>query len=196
MIKEDMYEHMSLFSDSWNCSRGVALHKLMRFITLAAAGHGWLNFMGNEFGHPEWIDDENYAHRQWHLPETTHLKYSKLAAFDRNMLKFVREHLEQFGRGPRFCHIHEKDRILAFERGKLLFVFNFHELRAQDNLALMVTPGKYTEILSSDELVYAGHGNLSTRRPGEHFSDPASGAFEQRITLYMPPLTGLALVRG
>ena len=196
MIKSDMYEHMSVFSDSWKCSRGVALYKLMRFISLAAAGHGWLNFMGNEFGHPEWVDDEHYAHRQWHLAETTHLKYSKLDAFDRNMLRLVREHFGQFRRGPRFRYIHEEDRILAFERGKLLFVFNFHELRAQEQLALMVTPGKYTEIFSSDELVYAGHGNLSTRRPSEHFSDPASGVFEQRITLYMPPLTGLALARG
>jgi 1,4-alpha-glucan branching enzyme len=151
--------------------------------------------MGNEFGHPEWIDDEDYACRQWHLAETTHLKYSKLDAFDRNMLKLVQEHMEQFKRGPRFRHIHEEDRILAFERGKLLFVFNFHELQAQRHLALMVTPGKYTEIFSSDELAYAGYGNVSTRTPDEHFSDPASGAFEQRITLYVPPLTGLALLR-
>ncbi|MCL1984881.1 MAG: alpha amylase C-terminal domain-containing protein [Betaproteobacteria bacterium] len=195
MIKEDMYEHMSVFSDSWKCSRGVALHKLMRFSTLAAAGQGWLNFMGNEFGHPEWIDAEGYAHRQWHLAETTHLKYSKLDAFDRGMLKLVREYPEEFRRGPRFRYIHEEDRILAFERGKLLFIFNFHELQTQNHLALMVTPGKYMEIFSSDEFAYAGHGNLSTRIPGEHFSDPASGIFEQRITLYMPPLTGLALAR-
>jgi 1,4-alpha-glucan branching enzyme len=152
--------------------------------------------MGNEFGHPEWLDDEDYAHRQWHLAETTHLKYARLDAFDSGMLGLVREHLGQFGRGTRFRYIHEEDRILAFERGSLLFVFNFHEMHAQSHLALMVTPGKYTEIFSSDELAYAGHGNLSTRTPGEHFSDPASGAIEQRITLYMPPLTGLALVRG
>jgi len=195
MIKEDMYEHMSVFSDSWKCSRGMALHKLTRFVTLATAGQGWLNFMGNEFGHPEWIDSEDYDHRQWHLAETTHLKYSKLDAFDRNMLKLVREYPEQFKRGPRFRHIHEEDRLLAFERGTLLFVFNFHELLAQNHLALMVTPGKYTEIFSSDELAYAGYGNLSTRAPSEHFSDPASGMCEQRITLYMPPLTGLALLR-
>jgi len=196
MIKDDMYTHMSVFSDSWKCSRGVALHKLMRFITLGSAGQGWLNFMGNEFGHPEWIDAEDYAHRQWHLAETTHLKYSKLDAFDRNLLRLVREYPEQFQRGPRFRYIHEEERILAFERGTLLFVFNFHELQAQKHLDLMVTPGKYTEIFSSDELAYAGHGNLSTRTPGEHFSDAASGVLEQRITLYVPPLAGLALVRG
>jgi 1,4-alpha-glucan branching enzyme len=196
MIKEDMYEHMSVFSDSWKCSRGVALHKLTRFATLAAAGQGWLNFMGNEFGHPEWIDDEDYACRQWHLAETTHLKYAKLDAFDRDMLKLVREHLEQFRRVPRFRRLHEEDRSLAFGRGSLLFIFNFHELRAQKHLELMVTPGKYTEIFSSDERAYAGYGNLSVRTPGEHFSDPASGVFEQRIELYVPPLTGLALLRG
>lgn len=197
LIGDDMYEHMSMFSNSWKNSRGVALHKLMRFVTLATAGQGWLNFMGNEFGHPEWIDDEAYAHRQWHLAETGHLKYSKLDAFDRAMLGLVREHGGDFKKSPHFRFIHEEDRLLAFERGRLLFVFNFHETRPQSALNLMVTPGKYTEILSSDELAYAGYGNLSVKRAaGGHFSDPSSGATEQRITLYLPPLTALALLRG
>jgi 1,4-alpha-glucan branching enzyme len=124
------------------------------------------------------------------------LKYSRLDAFDRDMLKLVRAHLLQFGRGPHLRRVHEEDRVLAFERGKLLFIFNFHEMRAQEHLDLMVTPGKYTEIFSSDERAYAGHGNVSVRTLTEHFSDPASGSLEQRITLYVPPLTGLALLRG
>jgi 1,4-alpha-glucan branching enzyme len=195
LIGEDMYEHMSVFSDSWKTSRGVALHKLMRFVTLASAGHGWLNFMGNEFGHPEWLDDDAYGHRQWHLAETGHLKYSRLDAFDRDMLALVRDHSEQFGKIPRLRLMHEDDRLLAFERGTLLFVFNFHETRPQDALHVMATPGKYTECLSSDETAYAGHGNLSAGAAGAHFSDPSSGSLEQRVTLYLPPLTALALTR-
>lgn len=197
LIGEDMYEHMSVSGDSWKTSRGVALHKLMRLVTLAAAGWGWLNFMGNEFGHPEWIDDEAYAHRQWHLAEIGHVKYAGLDAFDRAMLGLVRSYGEDFRKKPRFRHVHEEDRLLAFERGHLLFVFNFHELKPQDTLDLMVTPGKYTEILSSDEPAYAGHGNLSVGRgTEEHFSDPASGSLEQRVTLYLPPLAALTLLRG
>ena len=188
---------MSRFTDSWNTSRGLALYKLMRLVTLTTAAHGYLNFMGDEFGHPEWIDGEAYAHRQWHLTEQNDLKYADLATFDRDcLLEIVRRHLEQFRDQARLRHLNEEDRTLAFERGRLLCVFNFHELRSQPSLELWTTPGKYVETLSTDEDRYAGHGNLAAADPPvEHFSDPASGATEQRITLYLPPLTALVLVR-
>ena len=32
--------------------RGIALHKMIRLITMGLGGEGYLNFMGNEFGHP------------------------------------------------------------------------------------------------------------------------------------------------
>lgn len=194
LIGPDMYEHMSRFSDSWNTSRGVALHKLMRLTTLGAAGHGYLTFMGNEFGHPEWIDDEDYAHRQWHLRDTSHLKYGGLGAFDRDMLALVARYPEAFREQPQFRYIHEEHRILAFQRRDLLFVFNFHDTRSSPTLSFAVPPGNYVEILSSDEPLYAGHGNVSTLRgPVEHFSRPLPDG--HMISLYVPPLLGLVLER-
>lgn len=197
LIGEDMYTHMSCFSDSWKTSRGIALFKLMRLLTLSTAGHGYLNFMGNEFGHPEWIDGEAYAHRQWHLADQDFLKYYKLWNFDKACLHgVVRDYLEDFRSQPRWRLDHDAMRILAFERGNLLFVFNFHETQAQKALQVRVAPGKYVEVLSSDEETFAGHGNVVTSQPPvEHFSDPASGEFEQSITLYVPPMVALVLRR-
>ncbi len=198
LIGDEMHTHMSRFTDSWNTSRGLALYKLMRLATLTTAAHGYLNFMGDEFGHPEWIDGEAYAHRQWHLTERDDLKYADLAAFDRDcLLHIVRRHPEQFREQVRLRHLDEEDRILAFERGRLFCAFNFHELRSRPSLEVWTTPGKYVETLSTDEDRYAGHSNLTvTEPPVEHFSDPASGATEQRITLYLPPLTALVLLRA
>ena len=93
-----------------------------------------------------------------------------------------------------FRFIHEEKRLLAFERGQLLFAFNFHELEAQKGLRFAVSPGKYAELLSSDEIRFAGHGNLAVKNPPtEHFTAPLPGRYEGDITLYLPPLVGLVL---
>ncbi|MDR2726789.1 MAG: alpha amylase C-terminal domain-containing protein, partial [Deltaproteobacteria bacterium] len=200
LIGDEMYTMMSCFSSTWKTSRGIALYKLMRLVTLSTAGHGWLNFMGDEFGHPEWIDAGAYGHRQWHLPESSHVKYAGLAAFDRDILAGIaQEHAAAFPCAPLLRHLHEADRTLAFERGPLLLVFNFHELSAQPRLDLWVTPGKYVEKLSTDAMRYAGHGNLEVGQPPlEHFSESGHGPgweTTQRVRLYLPPLTALVLRR-
>ncbi|MDE5831628.1 MAG: alpha amylase C-terminal domain-containing protein, partial [Desulfovibrio sp.] len=175
-----------------------AFYKLLRLITLGAADAGYMNFMGAEFGHPEWLDAEEHAHRQWHLADQPDLKYSGLAAFDKaELVNLVAGHLKDFLDRPMFRYIHEDSRLLAFERGRLLFVFNFNETQAQQNMLFAVTPGKYVEILSSDELRFAGHGNLTvTDPPLEHFTTPIPGRWEQDISLYMPPMAALVLERA
>lgn len=197
LLGDDMYSYMSVFNDSWNVSRGLAFFRLMRLLTLSSADAGYLNFMGNEFGHPEWLDAEEHAHRQWHLADQPDLKYSGLAAWDKAQLKdMVARHLADFQKNPLFRFIHEDWRILAFERGRLLFVFNFHETEAREGLLFAVTPGKYVEILSSDEKRFAGHGNLQIAIPPlEHFTIPLSYRPEQDIELYMPPMVALVLYR-
>ncbi|MDR3358891.1 MAG: alpha amylase C-terminal domain-containing protein [Desulfovibrio sp.] len=196
LIGADMYDHMSVFTDTWKTSRGLAFYRLMRLVTLCAADAGYLNFMGNEFGHPEWLDDESHAHRQWHLAERDDLKYAGLAAWDRAQMTLVAEYLPDFQKQPRFLFIHEDDRILAFERGRLLFAFNFHELQAKTDLIFAVTPGKYVERLSSDEIAFAGKGNLCVGTPPvEHFTRVLRHRYEQDVTLYLPPLTALVLYR-
>lgn len=197
LMGDDMYYYMALSTDNWNVSRSLAFWKLMRLITLATADAGYLNFMGNEFGHPEWLDAEEHAHRQWHLSDQKDLKYAGLGAWDKAELKdLVGKHLEDFLQPPMFRYIHEEDRILTFERGRLLFVFNFNETQARENLLFAVTPGKYVEILSSDEKKFSGHGNLKIgRAPLEHFTIPIEGRWEQDIKLYMPPMVALVLNR-
>lgn len=197
LMGDDMYRFMAVFTDNWKVSRSLAFYKLMRLITLCTADAGYLNFMGNEFGHPEWLDAEEHAHRQWHLAEQPDLKYSGLAAFDMAELNdIVGKHLKDFKNQPMFRFIHEDWRILAFERGRLLFVFNFHETEARQDLLFAVTPGKYVEILSTDEKRFAGHDNLKiTVPPLEHFTIPLNYRPEQDISLYMPPMTALVLHR-
>ena len=195
-----MYTGMGLAAEDWKISRGLAFYRLMRFITLATADAGYLNFMGNEFGHPEWLDAEAHAHRLWRLAERSDLKYAALAAWDKaQLLELVRPFLCNFSTAPLFRYIHEDKRLLAFERGRLLLAFNFHELTPNSDVTFGVTPGRYVELLSSDEPRFAGHGNLDPRsRPTEHFTRP--GGFTPKtgledITLYLPPLVGLALYR-
>ena len=195
LLGDDMYHYMSVGTESWNVSRGLAFYRLMRLITLATADAGYLNFMGNEFGHPEWLDAEAHAHRQWYLADRPDLKYVGLAAWDKAQLwDLAAAHMEDFQQAPLFRFIHEEERLLAFERGRLLFAFNFHELEARQDLTFAVTPGKYVELLSSDEARFAGHGNLSvTRPPVEHFTRPLPDRHEQDVTLYLPPLVALVL---
>jgi 1,4-alpha-glucan branching enzyme len=100
LIGEDMYNHMWIDDDNSKVARGIALHKMIRLITLCTASHGYLNFMGNEFGHPDWIDfpregnnwSFKYARRQWHLTDDVHLKYNLLAQFDRDMIALAKTH--------------------------------------------------------------------------------------------------------
>lgn len=197
LIGDDMYRYMAVYTDKWNVSRGLAFYKLMRLITLCTADAGYLNFMGNEFGHPEWLDAEEHAHRQWHLADQKDLKYSGLAQFDKaELCDIVAGHLKDFHEPPLFRFIHEDWRIIAFERGRLLFVFNFHETEARQDLLFAITPGKYVELLSTDEKRFAGHGNLEIQEPPlEHFTIPLSYRWEQDIKLYLPPMTALVLHR-
>jgi len=197
IIGDGMYTHMSPFNASWSTTRGTALYRLMRGMTMLSADAGFLNFMGDEFGHPEWLDDGEHAHRQWHLADDEVSFYAGLARWDRALLReIVGECLPAFRQPPLFRYIHEERRLIAFERGNLLCVFNFHETLSQSSLTFRVTPGKYVEALSSDETRFGGCGNLdSGPKAVEHFSDAGSGIDLQNVTVYLPALTALILRR-
>ncbi len=198
LLHDDMYQYMAVGTDTWNVSRGLAFYRLMRLLTLTTADAGYLNFMGCEFGHPEWLDAEEHAHRQWRLADDTQLKYAALAQWDKaQLLGLVQRFLADFQQHPLFRFIHEDKRLLAFERGRLLVVVNMHETQAQNDLIFAVTPGKYVEILSSDETAFAGHGNLHvTHPPQEHFTSPLPYRNEGDIQLYLPPMVALVLYRA
>ena len=133
MGDEDMYWHMGKDDRHERISRAIALHKMLRLITCAAGGDGYLNFMGNEFGHPEWIDfpregngwSYKYARRQWHLADDVNLKYGYLQNFDSAMLSFLaRAGLRN--KPVRFLFVHEDRKVIAFAKGGYTFIFNFH----------------------------------------------------------------------
>lgn len=166
LMDKEMYTHMSVLSEpSAIIDRGLALHKMIRFITHSLGGEGYLNFEGNEFGHPEWLDfpragnnsSFHYCRRQWNLVDDDLLKYKFLNSFDAAM-----EHLEskyQWLSAPQ-AYIslkHEGDKVIVYERAGLLFVFNFHPSNSYTDYRVGVeTPGTYRVVLDSDSEEFGG----------------------------------------
>jgi 1,4-alpha-glucan branching enzyme len=199
-----MYHHMHRDDPDPAMDRAMALHKMIRLITLATAGHGYLTFMGNDFGHPEWIDfpregnhwSYHYARRQWHLADHPDLKYGQLAAFDRAMLDLVKTHGIFEYPWAHLAYEHNDDQVLAFTRRDLLFVFGFHPTRSLTDYAFNGAPGQYRLVFDSDEPRFGGHGRLQPRQA--HFTlpneeDPVSSP--GRLQLYIPSRTVQVLMK-
>jgi len=195
LMGAEMYTGMSKFSHSLVIDRGMALHKMIRLITAAAAGDAYLNFMGNEFGHPEWIDfpregngwSYHYARRQWSLSEQDHLRYQALLEFDRAMVMLLRDEKVLEDTFLKQIHIHNEDKILAFMRGGLLFVYNFHPDKSYSGYGLTLPgPGSYRMLLNSDDEEFGGFGRHA--RSTEHFT-----LEENRIQLYLTNRTAMVL---
>ena len=172
MADAEMYTGMNKDYHSITMDRAIALHKLIRFITLVLAGEGYLNFMGNEFGHPEWIDfpregngwSYKYARRQWSLCDNDMLKYAWLRDFDRAMLKFARKYRVLSKRGAFNLWVDQERKLLAFCKGDLIYLFNFHPTESPTNFFLPTHPlgeGEYRAVFSSDDPAFGGNGNIS-----------------------------------
>jgi len=204
MLDAEMYTGMTLSYHSLSMDRGIALHKMIRLITFATSGGGYLNFMGNEFGHPEWIDfpregnnwSFKYARRQWHLAGDPDLKYRFLAIFDRKMLSLhTSHHLLDNGFVSRIYE-NTPDKVIAFMRGELLFVFNFHPVNSYTGYGIPVK-GKFRIILDSDAPEFGGFDRV------ERSTVFRSIAKEERnilnapfyLYLYLPSRTALVLKR-
>ena len=178
LIDKEMYWHMMVDDDNMIVSRGMALHKMIRLVTLATINGGYLNFMGNEFGHPEWIDfpregngwSYKYARRQWDLVDRQGLKYKFLNAFDNAMVELVAG-VNNFQALP-IEKLWEKDddQVLAFRRGNLVFVFNFSPDKSFSDYGILAPAGKYKVVLSSDAPRFGGYGNIDEKV--EHFTMP------------------------
>ena len=166
----DMYTSMSKIYTNGVIDRGVALHKMIRLVTASLAGSGYLNFMGNEFGHPEWIDfpregngwSYHYCRRQWSLVDNPDLRYTQLNEFDKAMIKLLKEEgvlaLEPINRW-----IHQADKVLVYTKGDNVFVFNFHPTKSFDGYFVPVGDmGKYTVSLSTDDKKYGGFERVDT----------------------------------
>ncbi len=168
LIDKDMYWHMGKSSQNLTVDRGIALHKMIRLISFATNGGGYLNFMGNEFGHPEWIDfprqgnnwSYKYARRQWSLTDNMDLKYHFLSDFDRAMLQLQK--ISDFLEDPWCSKISEnsQDQVLIFRRGDLVFVFNFNPTQSFSDYGISTKAGRYNIILCTDNKKFGGFGNV------------------------------------
>jgi 1,4-alpha-glucan branching enzyme len=169
LMDKEMYWHMQANDGNLVIERGIALHKMIRMFTLALGGHAYLNFMGNEFGHPEWIDFPRegnnwsyyYARRQWSLVKNRDLKYRFLAAFDEAMVGLAEKYRIFDQEFAVQLKMDEDNKTLAFSRGPLVFLFNFHPSNSIPGYNFNVTEkGNYRIILNSDNEIFGGHGRL------------------------------------
>ena len=193
-----MYTDMEKGTHNPVIDRATALHKMLRLITITAGGNGYLNFMGNEFGHPEWIDfpregnndSYQYCRRQWSLESNPFLKYEYLGLFDRDMLQLVKDYKLFQDKDADFLYVHEENHILAFERNNAVFVFNFHPTKSFVDYAIPVNRGTdYETIFCTDDSIYGGENRVAKIR----HSAMIPGIKGNHVRLYLPNRTGLVL---
>ena len=204
-VDKEIYWGMRKDQQNLVIDRGIALHKMARLATLALNGGAYLNFMGNEFGHPEWIDfprAENnwscyHARRQWSLRENDELRFKGLADFDETMLHNLFP-VPQSPIPPTKLAANEPDKVLAFLRGDLLFVFNFNPTQSFTDYGILVPPAsKWRHLFDTDEARFGGQDRI---RPNQVFEpalvrDANHNEFVQQIRLYLPARTAVVLKR-
>jgi len=204
LMDKEMYDEMTILKPLTPIiDRGIALHKMLRLITSALGGEGYLNFMGNEFGHPEWIDfpregngfSYHHALRRWDLATDPLLRYKHLREFDRAMHRLERR-VHWLAAEQAYVSLkHELDKVISFERAGLVFIFNFHptssfsDYRVPCNVA-----GKYTIALDSDRDEFGGHNRILPNT--EFFTQPVSYYHrDHSFLVYIPSRTCLVLER-
>ncbi|MGC8865941.1 MAG: alpha-amylase family glycosyl hydrolase [Bacteroidales bacterium] len=169
LMDQEMYWHMTDGDPHPVIDRGIALHKMIRMFTITLGGEAYLNFMGNEFGHPEWIDFPRegnrwshwYARRQWSLAYNPNLKYKFLLAFDNAMIRLVRKYGILTAPWPRVLNFDHHNKTIVFERAGLIFIFNWHPTASIPDYAFPVPePGDYKIVLCSDDFIFGGHGRI------------------------------------
>lgn len=189
LADKHMYDAMRKTDENIVVDRALALHKMIRLLTASLHSGGYLNFMGNEFGHPEWIDfpregndwSYHYARRQWSLRDNKQLKYEYLADFDKVMVKMVK----LLKKTPEHVTTNDGDHVIAFMRDKFLFVFNFHPEKSFTDYGLSVPDGDYTIVMSTDSKSFGGFGRIDTG-----MSYPT---IKGQVKLYLPARTAVVL---
>lgn len=166
----EMYTNMSKRTPSLVIDRGVALHKMIRLLTATLAGEGYLNFMGNEFGHPEWIDfpregngwSYHYCRRQWNLVDNDMLRYEELNNFDKAMVSLIKKKTIMAKRAESLW-LGQDDKTIIYAKGDYIFIFNFNPAQSFEGYFIPVKKaGEYKVVLSSDEKKYGGFGRIDT----------------------------------
>lgn len=200
-LGERIYDSMHADCHHPAVDRGIALHKMARLATLASAGHGYLTFMGNEFGHPEWIDfprqgnnwSLQYARRRWDLCDDPTLKYPFLLAFEKAMLELVNQRAGFFNCRPQLLHCDEKHQILIFERAGVIFLLNFNSTQSFSDYTFSLLPGSCRLLFNSDEKRFGGWERILPEQ--RFFTKPVirNGGLENQISIYIPAHTAVVL---
>ncbi len=202
MLGADVYDSMHRGAENLKTDRGVALHKLIRLATLGTAGHGYLNFMGNEFGHPEWIDfpreGNNYsyhhARRQWRLRDDPGLLFHSLGEFDSSMINLFATRGALEAGPPRRLLVDDATKLLAFERGGLVLIFNFHATLSVAGYPLLVPPQRqYHGVLNSDSERFGGQGRITEEQEYPVYEEVERQERIYRIRIYLPARTALVV---
>ena len=200
LIDKEMYFSMRKDQPNLIVDRGIALHKMIRLATAGTAGGAYLNFMGNEFGHPEWIDFPregngwSYKHcrRIWSIAEDAELKFHWLYDFDREMIQFISEHKLLTIPSVDFVMENKPDNVLAFHRGLFLFVFNFNPSQSFTDYGIPLGAGKYKIALNTDSGRFGGHDRVDKNI--NYYSMPSSKVTSQHyLKLYLPARTAMVL---
>ena len=194
LIDKNMYWHMDKIDPDLKTERGIALHKLIRLMTAGLHGGGYLNFMGNEFGHPEWIDfpregnnwSFKHARRQWNLRDNGFLKYQWLGDFDAALMKIIGQ-IDN----PNIHHltVRQSDHMVSFMHGDFLFVINFSPDKSHSDYAVPAEAGSYKLILSSDDKNFGGQERIDHN--SRFFTSPADN--NHNLKVYLPARTGIIL---
>ena len=194
----NMYTSMNKFGGDPVIDRGIALHKMIRLLTASLAGNGYLNFMGNEFGHPEWIDfpregngwSYHYCRRQWSLVDNQSLRYTELNDFDKAMVKLLKEE-DLLNITAQNRWLHQDDKVLIYTKGDNVFIFNFHPTKSFDGYFVPVEKeGSYSVALSSDDGQFGGFSRVDTTVRYETFNTPENKA---GFKCYLPNRTAIVL---
>ena len=197
LCDKEMYWGMETHNPNMTIERGMALHKLLRLITMSLGGEGYLTFMGNEFGHPEWIDfpregngwSYHYCRRQWSLADNPNLKYQYLHAFEKAMVEMAKKQRVIGGRDIQL-QLNNTDKILVYKKGGAVFAFNFHPVNSYDGCLLtMPETGDYEVIFSSDDYQFGGHGRVYHQTYTATKQENGNPGFK----IYLPSRTAIVL---
>ena len=202
LIDADMYWHMQKDDHNFMVERGIALHKMIRLVTASTINGGYLNFMGNEFGHPEWIDfpregngwSYKYARRQWDLVDNMDLKYHYLGDFDREMVELIRS-VKNFQETPiQKVWDNDGDQILAYMRKDLVFVFNFSPNKSFTDYGFLTPKGEYEVVLDTDNPKFGGFGlNDDSVHHFTQFDPLYKKEKKEWLKLYVPARSAIVL---
>ena len=199
LADKEMYWHMDKNSENIIIDRAIALHKMIRWITISMGSDGYLNFMGNEAGHPEWIDfpregngySYDYAKRKWSILDAAYLKYSYLGEFDKAMLKFAQKH-KQLGSTIFRLWLDNDRKVIAFRNKEIIYIFNFHPTNSYESFAIPIhDTGKFRTVLDTDESRFGGLNRIS--KDYIYTAEKLECTDYDGIKIYIPSRTAIAL---